>query len=161
MESLLEDAHDLKRVGINTAFDLNTNHGIVGMGLGLGGGSWGHFATEEKLEATSDEDSSTSRGQGVQRRKKDTVVQTSSSGGTERGGRPRLRSASAPFDIEHQASVSDFLIFQRRKQEIVADDMTDGEIRQKILDLENEILSYKSALTKRQEVDSMFTSFYY
>ena len=131
------------------------------MRLGLGGGSWRHFASEEIFEATSDEDSSTSRKHGTRRRKKDRTNGISSVGDTLGEIRPRLRSSSAPFDIEHQASVSDFLIFQRRKQEIAVDDMTDGEIRQKILDLENEILSYKSALANRQEVDTMFTSFYY
>lgn len=155
LEALLKDAHGLKNVGIRTTFDLNTNHGMVGMRLGLDGGSWGHFTSpEEKHGATSDEDST---GSSLRTGKKETM----GSNDFKESTRQRTKSINESFDIDRHASVSDFLIFQRRKQEISADDMTDAEIKQKILDLENEVLAYKSALTKRQDADSMFTNFYY
>lgn len=146
----MQDAHGLRQIGINTAFDLTTNHGMVGMGLGLDGGSWGQLTSEDK--GTSDEDSNSSKG--GPKNKNCTALNAD-------GGRVRASSVTAQFDIQHQASVSDFLIFQRQKQDISVGAMTDVEIKQKILDLENEVLAYKIALAKRQEADAMFTSFYY
>lgn len=132
---------------------------MVGMRLGLDGGSWGHFTNEEKHGTTSDEDSSNSRSRNLRRRSKES--DTDNNDTADRPCRLRTRSVNAAFDAQHQASVSDFLIYQRQKQDISVDDMTDAEIKQKILDLENEVLAYKSALAKRHEADSMFTSFYY
>jgi uncharacterized membrane protein YgcG len=164
LESLLQDAHGLKAFGIKTAFDLTTNHGMVGMGLGLSDGSWGQEPEGEGEggRGGSDRDSGGSNGGGG-----GSVDGSGEGGSLTRAGaakarsRPRTTSVTAQFDIEHQTSVSDFLIFQRQKQDIKVGDMTDSELKQKILDLENEALTYKSALAKRQEADKAFTSFYY